>query len=137
MFFLLWTRCDTFIFISFIHTKFFMCKCMTSFMKNWHKNVCVLFHCVWFFASLAPSFRKKSWLKTRNLFWMALYDICNFTRKTSHLVHFPISTFFFTCENVCVKKYHIFSINTINFPLILHICENTCMKVSCLVHGIS
>ncbi len=35
------------------------------------KNVCVFFLCVCFFASLAPSFLKKSWVKTHNLFWMA------------------------------------------------------------------
>ena len=34
------------------------------------KCLCVFSLCV-FFASLAPSFWKKSWLKTHNLFWMA------------------------------------------------------------------
>ncbi len=33
----------------------------------------VCFFIVWFFASLAPSFWKKSWLKMHNLFWMALW----------------------------------------------------------------
>ena len=34
--------------------------------------------CVHFFASLAPSFLKKSWLKMHNLFWMALLMASSF-----------------------------------------------------------
>ncbi len=67
-----WTYCWRLIgYETFSISKEKFCE-IWKLMHFFLKNVCVFFHCVCFFASLAPSFRKKSWLKTHNLFWMTL-----------------------------------------------------------------